>query len=631
MTEFRTTSLRDCIERYLPTIPDLADVARQLQSLTLADDAPAVTSELDTLINSYEQCYPLLEKAMWCSESQFDSLLDCYQSLFREQDALIRQRAEVEAAPDKNSADDRYHFILSIPVADRPPHLQACLESILQLCKKFGYGGNTSGYYDRIKVIVAEDSRDEKNIRRHIDLVDEYRQKGLQVFHLGQAEQYELLLTLPLHQRDQLGNLLTTQPKEKFYLKGQAANRNLSYLKCLQLTEDKHKTLYYLVDSDQSFCVNRQKEAGEDIVYALNYFHTIDTIFRSTDTLVLTGKLVGDPPVSPAVMAANFLDDVTAFFTTLAATQRDQACQFHQLPAQQPGDAAYHDMARLFGFENRSTTFPYRCQLEGEHDHAACLVDFAGRLNAFFFGEHLTRKTLFSYNNGFAERVPARTIYPGNYIVNYEGLKYIIPFGHLRLRMSGPTAGRLIATEIKQRFASINLPMLHRRTTAAGLGDDFRPGVELEEDGQQECIDLSNEFERQFFGDLMLFSTEALVNRADVNMPFEKELVVTVIDQKENELLELYQQKHDTILEKNRRLNELVFNAAHWWLESPGQTNTLKQVKSFIDNINHNFGEQSLAWHQIQSVEHRAERKNQIIEALMNYRAERDAWDRLFP
>ena len=62
-----------------------------------------------------------------------------------------------------------------------------------------------------------------------------------------------------------------------------------------------------MVDSDQSFCVNRQTEAGEETVYALNYFYTIDKLFRSSDTLVLTGKLVGDPPVSPAVMAANFL------------------------------------------------------------------------------------------------------------------------------------------------------------------------------------------------------------------------------------------------------------------------------------------------------------------------------------
>ncbi len=617
MTELTITNLQDCLARFQSTIPGLDDVASQLQSLPLAAEAPVIASELDTLINIYEQCYPLLEKAMWSSESEFDSLLDCYQALFREQENFIQQRPE----------DDRHHFVLSIPVADRPPHLQACLESIFQVCEKFGYGGKTSGYYDKIKVIVAEDSREEQNIRRHIELVDEYRQKGLQVFHFGQPEQYEILQSLPLHEREQLGNLLTTQPKEKFYLKGQAANRNLSYLKCLQLTEDKHNTLYYMVDSDQSFCVNRQTGTGEEIVYALNYFHTIDKIFRTTDTLVLTGKLVGDPPVSPAVMAANFLDDVTAFFTRLAQMRGNEACQFHESPAQQPGDAAYHDMAKLFGFDNRDTTFPYRCRLEGDHDHAACLNDFAKRLNAFFFGEHLTRKTLFSYNNGFAERVPARTIYPGNYIVNYEGLKYIIPFGHLRLRMSGPTAGRLIAAEIKQCFVSINMPHLHRRTTEAGLSDDFRPGVEQE----QEYIDLSNEFERQFFGDLMLFTTEELVKRTDVNKPFEKDLVVAVIDQKEAEMLEQYQQKHDAILEKNRQLKELVFNAGYWWTKVPELTNALKQVKSFINNINHNYGEQSQSWHQIQSVEHRIERKKQIIEALMNYRAERNAWDRLFP
>lgn len=617
MTEYGITGLRDCIRRYRSGIPGLADVAGQLHSLALPDEAPVDPAELDTLIRLYEQCYPMLEQCMWSSGTDFDALLECYQQLFREQENLIQQRP----------SDERHHFILSIPVADRPAHLRTCLESILQLCEKFGYGGSTSGVYDRIKVIIAEDSREQKNVRRHIEMVDEYRQKGLQVFHFDQPEQYELLQSLPRHQREQLGQLLTTQPKHRFYLKGQAANRNLSYLKCLQLTGNKHKTLYYLVDSDQSFCVNRLTDTGEETVYALNYFHYIDKLFSGTETRIVTGKLVGDPPVSPSVMAANFLDDVTAFFTRLAAMRRDEACRFHQQPEQLPGDAAYHDMAGLFGFEYRDTSFPYRCRVESEHDHEACLKAFAGRLNAFFFGEHLTRKTFFDYNRGFEERVPARTLYPGNYIVNYEGLKYVIPFGHLRLRMSGPTAGRLIAAEIRERFVSINLPMLHRRTSGAGSGEDFRPGVEQE----QEHIDLSDEFERQFFGDLMLFSAEALVKQADVNAPFDEALVVTVIEQKEKELLALYRQKHNILLEKCRLLNDLVFNAGHWWLDAPQPGEALRQVKVFIDNIDHNFGEQSQAWQQIQSVEHRAERKQQIIEALLNYRAERDAWDRLFP
>lgn len=608
MTASLTPHLRDCISRHQSAVPGLAEIGAQLSSL----DTP------DALVELYEQCYPLLEKAMWSAGSDFHPLLASYQALFREQEALIGR-----------GKDDRHHFILGIPVADRPSHLRACLESILQVCTLFNYGGTVSGVWDKITIVVAEDSRGEDHIRQHIDLVEEYRGKGLRVLYFGLAEQYELLRALPGHQRERLGKLLTTQPSERFYRKGQAANRNLCYLKFAQLTQDKDRTLYYLVDSDQHFCVNRWTEAGEETVYALNYFHAIDRIFRSSDTVMLTGKLVGDPPVSPSVMASNFLDDVTAFFARLATLAGDQACRFHGARGPLAGDAAYHDLAGLFGFDNGSATFPYPCRLKGEHDHGACLMDFARRLNAFFFGEHLTRKTWYSHGECFARLSPARTVYPGNYVVNYAGLKYIIPFGHLRLRMSGPTAGRLIAAEIGNRFASVNLPNLHRRTTEAGLDGDFRPGVEL--DGTQQGVDLSDEFERQFFGDLMLFSTEELVKLADVNQPFAPETIEAVIAGKEAELLALYRQKHQAVVDRNRQLHHLVFNTGHWWQGEPELVPALRQIQSFLDNIERNFGEHAPAWLQIQSTEHRARRKLQIAEALANYRAERDVWDSLFP
>ena len=617
MTDINTTSLQDCFTRYRDAIPELARLV-----------APSETDTPQSLIDRYEQCYPLLEKALWSGTTDFAPLLDCYQSLFREQDALVREQAASGGA-----ADERYHYILSIPVADRPTHLRTCLESIYQACERFGYGGKTAGVYSRIKILIAEDSREERNIRQHIELAETYRRKGLQVFHLGQDEQYELLHSIPTADRLTLGNLLTTQPRERFYLKGQAANRNLSVLKCLQLTEDRDRTLYYFVDSDESFCVNRRTVTGEEAAYALNYFHYIDRIFRTTDTLLLTGKLVGDPPVSPAVMTANFLDDVTAFFGRLATQRSADDCRFHGSMPPSPTDTAsgaiYHDMASLFGFDNKSSTFPYRCPLQGKHDHVACLRTFTGRLADFFFGEHLTRKTFFSYGGGFSELTPARTVYPGNTIVNYAGLKYVIPFGHLRLRMSGPTAGRLIAAEIHDRFASANLPHLHRRTNEKGLSEAFRPGVELTAGDEQETIDLSNEFERQFFGDLMLFTTEELVVGADVLKTFEQDSVVRIMDRKEHELLALYSKKHEAILAKAGRLSDLVFNARHWWLDDPDLEGALRQVRVFLDNIERNFSEQSAAWLAIQSEEHRAGRKQQILNALMNYRTERDAWDRL--
>ncbi|EIJ36171.1 hypothetical protein [Thiothrix nivea] len=498
---------------------------------------------------------------------------------------------------------DLFRFIISIPVADRPPHLRRCLESIHQQIEAYGYAGG-------LTVVVAEDSRDPHCIGQHKATVAEYCGKGMDVIHFGLPEQYQVLQSVPAEQRQHLGRLLTTQPAERFYRKGQAANRNLSYLKMLEMTKNREGTLYYLVDSDQLFLPE------------IDYFNHINQIFQTTDTLMLTGKLVGDPPVSPAVMAANFLGDVGAFLHEIGGYAPLSECSFHRGDTPLPGDAAYHDMAKMFGFEQQVDYFDYRCPLTGVHNHADCLDTFAERLQAFFFGEHLTRKTAYQDDGKPTVLSPARTIYPGNYIVNFDGLKYIIPFGHLRLRMSGPTAGRLIQAEIGARFAAANMPMLHRRTTEDAK-DDFRPGVEQQLGA---AIDIADEFERQFFGDLMLFSVVEWLKHYTLDQLTDAALLQQVVGKVERDMLALYQAKHEAVNAHAPELEQWVQREQHWWHGKPA----MRDVLAFLRNIEWNFSDGSQAWQQIQSATHRAGRKAQIIDALLHYRQERDAWDQLF-
>ena len=606
--------LQGLLQNYSSDIAQIKSLETQLNALIKnSADTP-----IQTVMELYEQVYPLLEQELW-STNKFDTTLQLYQSLFREQELLITQLGQ----------DSRNDFLLSIPIADRPEHLRSCLESIYQLCLLYGYGGkNSDGIYKKIKVIIAEDSKQQEHIQQDIALAEEYSAKGLQVIHFGQQEQYDLLQAIPPEKRQYLGSILTTQPAQKFYLKGQAANRNLSYLKFLQLTKNKHTTLYYLVDSDQTFMVNRETECGQQSVPAINYFYYINRIFSHTDTTMLTGKLVGDPPVSPSVMAANFLQDVTAFLQQLAVMKASHSCQFHQAGAVTE-DAAYHDMASLFGFEKRQSHFDYHCSLQGVHDNLNCFSEFSERVNAFFFGEHLTRKTSFIYQKSFMDLSPARTIYPGNYIVNYDGLKYIIPFGDLRLRMSGPTAGRLIQAEIQQRFMSVNMPMLHTRTLQDNSASDFRPGVEK----QAETINLTDEFERQFFGDLMLFTVVKLSGQGDFEKMFEVEGIKQAIDIVEQELLALYQAKHEKIKQTNRELENLLNDKTKWWHSTEYDERAkpaIQKIQQFINNIELNFGGQSEAYLQILSTNHREQRKRQIIQALLSYRHQREVWDSLF-
>ena len=604
----QTAALQICIRQYQDTLPALGPYSDAVLRTLEHNDLPA-------LIAIYHAVYPLLEQEIWSGKA-FQRTLDLYQSLFREQEALI-QRA---------GSDQRYHFILSIPVADRPQHVRRCLESIYQQCVTYAYGGCSDGTFSRVQVIIAEDSRQPEYIEQHIALAQEYTDKGLRVYHFGLDEQYELLQRIPDKQRQKLGSLLTTQPKHRFYRKGQAANRNLSYLKCLQLTEDKDKTLYYMVDSDQAFLVNRKTDCGNEPVNALNYFYYINHIFSYTRTTMLTGKLVGDPPVSPSVMAVNFMDDVIAYLKRLADMNPQQDCQFHKVSDAPTHDAAYHDMALLFGFEPQAQPCPYHCPLTGHHNNLACLRTFAEKLNAFFYGEHLTRQTQFHYRTGFTELSAARTIYPGNYIVNYDGLKYIIPFGDLRLRMSGPTAGRLIQAEIKERFASANLPMLHTRHLHGDAADQFRPGVERGD----ENINLADEFERQFFGDLMLFCVTRLAGRESPDHAFTLETVSKAINETEHELLAMYEEKHLEMQGRNTHLKQLVNDRQHWWHNNSQTAAALSNIHRFIHNVDVNFGADSTAHQKIQNQQHRDQRKKQITQALLAYRQSRDAWDQLF-
>ncbi len=590
---------------------------------TLLDEQPSILADVPDLaaipagelIGLYDRLYPQVEQRMWAAPSPaFESWLALYQSLFREQQGLIEQDGQ----------GLQHHFLIGIPVAGRPAHLRTCLESIHQQCLLYGYGGqDADGRTARVTVIVAEDSREPRHVEAHQKLVEEYHGKGLQVMHFDLPEQYRLLQAIPETKRRQVERLLTTQPAERFYQKGQAANRNLCYLKMRQLTQDRDRTLYYLVDSDQFFLVNRQTASGEQQVAALNYFYYIDRIFRTTDVRMLTGKLVGDPPVSPAVMAANFLDDVAAFLAQISTREPHGTCSFHAEAAALPADAAYHDMAKLFGFDAQADHYDYRCPLTGAHDHTACLERFADRLHAFFFGEHLTRRTGFLYTGSFMDLSPARTIYPGNYIVNFDGLKYIIPFGHLRLRMSGPTAGRLIQAEIGARFASTHLPMLHGRTVTADLQAEFRPGVERQPDA---AIDISDEFERQFFGDLMLFTVVAWLKENDLAGLVGGARLQLVVDQVEAELLELYAAKHRAVNDRIAELELWLAAPPHGWQGAPA----LDNLAAFLRNMRSNFGDASPAWRQIQSRAHRDARKRQIIDALANYCDERAAWDALF-
>lgn len=511
----------------------------------------------------------------------------------------------------------RHRFIIVVPVADRPRHIQACLGSLRELLRHYPYD-------HEITVLVADDSAAAAQVAANREIAARFRAAGLNVIHFGPEEQWTL--SAPL--RATLPGVVGSKPRENFGHKGQGVMRNIAYLKVAEMLRGKSSdTLIWSLDSDQEFCVNF---ADGRIDYAVDYFGGLDAIFSRSDALMLTGKVVGDPPVSPAVMTANFLADVEGFLRGMAATSPQAPCSHHG-DTQRAGDAAYHDMAELFGFKP-AEHYAYPCPLDGPHSEADCFAHFAGRVNSFFYGEHPTRISAYEPAELLSTVQPARTVYAGNYVFRPEALKYFIPFAHLRLRMSGPTLGRIVKAELGARFVSANLPMLHKRTVESGGQSEFRPGIET----AAETIDMSGEFERQFYGDVMLFTTERRPSSAD-NAPAQAGNPLlrsetgwtpegrhfSLLDEVREEMLEKYNTRQQAILQRLDAMETLLDDPARWWHAHPATAH----FRHFCANVRRNFGAASSGHALINDAARWQQWRADLTAAIARYPAERAAWE----
>ncbi|OOZ41959.1 hypothetical protein BOW53_01985 [Solemya pervernicosa gill symbiont] len=595
----------------------LRTLSVQFESVTVLSHALALaesikltqTESISATIEALSSSLEPLEAAIWDTTPN-DTLIASYHKLFQLLEQLIAIRGD----------DHRHHFVITIPVADRPQHLRNCLGSIHALCSLYHYGGKHEGHYNKLTVVIADDSREQDSIDEHQKIAEQYNQLGITTIYFGQTEQQSTLANMSEHERVALINVVGANTPDAFFHKGASITRNIAYLKLNELALQLEKPLFYFIDSDQEFKVTVEQAEGERPLYAINYLYQLDRIFSETDATILTGKVVGDPPVSPSVMAGNFLEDLIASLHQLSIRNPSDSCTFHD-ELQRADDAAYHDMADLFGFKPAADSYRYYCTLKGEHDHSDCLNDFSDKLNRFFDGEHPTRKSLYEFEPLFESIKPARTIYTGNYIFKPQALEWFIPFATLKLRMAGPTLGRMLKASIDTQFVSANLPMLHKRTVDELGESEFRPGI----DRNDQRVDLSAEFERQFFGDVMLFTMEALCKQGFPDTPVLPKIIGEQIEQTGAHMQSLYTTKHQQIIHRIEQLKALTHDPAHWWNDQPN-TATLSNMTRFIDNIDHNFGTNAEGYRLINDTRHLHQRYKEIQIALSGYEWDRISW-----
>jgi len=596
-------ALARCLQLHLDT-----DVAAGLNAgLLQANDAA-------DLLPLYHRTIPLMETALRVSGLEAGLVADLH-ALF----------VEMEGHIATTGSDRRHRFVVVIPVADRPQQLRTCLLSLVGMVQAFRYGaGNgtgNGGLSDKLTVVIADDSCAVEYIAGNRAIASEVRQLGLTTVYFGLQEQQAALAELSAEDRHALHNVIGDAPRDAFCHKGASIMRNISYLMLHKLAQRDERLLFFFADSDQQF--HNCTDVGCE-VFTTNYFYHMDRIFSQGKVQVLTGKVVGDPPVSPAVMAGTLLDDAMAFLGELAGLDAGAACTFHRVRVHHE-DAAYHDMAKLFGFEPSDEAHRFQCLLSGAHDHAACLAEFARRLDHFFDGEHPTRVTPYRHSDVQAGVTPARTVYTGNYVLSPAALKYFIPFAGLGLRMAGPVLGRLIQACSGDAFVSANLPMLHRRTVQQTGGAEFRPGV----DRSAPLVDLSGEFERQFFGDVMLFTVIELVKRGyPDNMP-AADVVRKCVSMTGSTLRAEYAENQTRMLARLDEFEGFLSAPGHWWRSARQYEQTCALLDHFAASLRANYVRDARPYRLIDDAAHCSERQQAIVEALLAYNQDQACWERV--
>ena len=553
-----------------------------------------------------------------------------------DEDMLSLQRdlyIELEYILSFKHGDRRHHFLVVIPVADRPVMLKNCLESLTEQCRIFQYGGTTINahgkiVYNKISAFIIDDSKDEDNIRKIKNICSETAAAGIRTYYIGLEEQTELLGNLTAGYREKLRDLIGEPggPRNPVLPhKGASISRNIAYLWLnLFLAEFRQKALIYFLDSDEEFRVKIKSKTDIKDIQFINYFYWLDKKFDTSDVEVVTGKVVGDPPVSPSVMINTFLDDIALFLEALSSTTPDKKCIFHDDQAARPSSAEYHDMLGLFGYSRSAQPRKYLCNLSEDHTVVDCLEDFSKKALGFFYGFHPTRTQFYTYGN-FTETKNARTVYTGNYVFKAAGLRHFIPFAGLKLRMAGPALGRILRKRLNHKFVSANLPLLHKRTIQSNYSNEFRSGIS----GNMNSIDLSLEFNRQFWGDVMLFSIEKLAEIGYPDKGLELSVITGIVHDIQTKLWDLYKERQAEIIEKKTEIVKYLYQKEFWWNRKTEMQQSVKNMMLFCSIVENNFGADSSAMKKISEQIKEGTQINLIINAIHSFYESEISWNEL--
>jgi len=252
-----------------------------------------------------------------------DDLMKEFQDVYVEMEEFrVKSDHEEEDAP----------FLIVISATARADSLESLIGSVLKDLETFNYGlvmdmdkkGNVIKRWDKVKIVVIENSPDQAIFKANTDIINKYRAKGLNIIYYGMDEKVRVAKQMLKREgesglRYRLGissEDLRTEPylavsKRITEVGGYSASRNFSFditKECLDhMPED---TITLFMDDDEMIDnLIIHPEDGIKYDRPFSFFHTASRYFKDPTVDIMAGNVTGDPPIGGAnMMLGNLID-----------------------------------------------------------------------------------------------------------------------------------------------------------------------------------------------------------------------------------------------------------------------------------------------------------------------------------
>lgn len=139
-------------------------------------------------------------------------------------------------------------------------------------------------------------------------------------------------------------------------------------------------------------------------------------------------------------------------------------------------------------------------------------------------------------------------------------------------------------------------------------------------------MDLAGEFERQYYGDVMLFAMEQLCAAGYPSTVPARARIAATVAATEASLRARYRARQARIADQVDALERFLEADGRWWHAWPGLGAALADFRRFVANMRRNFAQDAPAWRLIESDDHRGARLAAIVAAIDAYPGDRLVW-----